>query len=225
MADSKKLVWDKVGERLYETGVDRGVLYPQAANGTYPKGIAWNGMTSFNENPSGAETTKLWADNINYLSLISNEEYGGTLNAYTYPDEFMIHDGSFEIAPGVYAGQQSRKPFGFSFRTLIGNDTEGTDKGYKIHLVYNCLASPSGKDHGTVNDSPEAVEFSWEITTTPVEVTTKFDDKTIKPVSTIVIDSTKVPEAKLTILENALYGTDDTDAYLPTPDKILELLA
>lgn len=228
MPTSKKLVWDEVGERLYETGVDRGVLYPQAADGTYPLGIAWNGMTKFTENPSGAEPTDLWADNIKYLTLMSTEKYGGTLNAYTYPDEFMQHDGSFEIAPGVYAGQQTRKPFGFSFRTLVGNDTEGTDKGYRITLVYNCLASPSGKDHSTVNDSPEAVEFSWEITTTPVEVKTKIgsgdDAKQIKPVSTIVIDSTKITKAKLTLLENALYGTDDADPYLPTPDQVIALL-
>lgn len=225
-----KLSWDNVGERFYETGVDRGVIYPfKTVNGTagYQKGAAWNGLTQVSENPSGAEATALYADNIKYLNLISNEEFGATVEAYTYPEEFGECDGSVEPADGVFLNQQKRKPFGMTYRTKIGNDVDGSDKGYKIHLVYNALAAPSSKSYGTINDSPEAITFSWELTTTPVpfEIYTDY-----KPVAHIVIDSTKITEANLTTLENKLYGTDGsgsatgTDPELPTPDALLALL-
>jgi|SRR5690606_14031341 len=214
-----KLVWDKTGERFYETGVKKGVLYPQGPGGTYPKGVAWNGLISVTESPSGAEVTPIYADNIKYVNLISAEEFGATIEAYTYPDEFAQCDGSAEIAKGVMIGQQSRKPFGLSYVTTLGNDVDGDDYGYKIHIIYGALASPSEKGYSTINDSPEAITFSWEITTTPVEVTG------YKPTACVTIDSTKVDPAKLAALEEILYGSDEgSDPRLPLPDEIIALL-
>lgn len=213
-----RLVWDTVGKRFYETGVDRGVLYPyDTTSGKFTNGVAWNGLTAINESPSGAEPTPLYADNIKYLNLMSAEEYAATIEAYTYPDEFEECDGSVAIAPGVTVGQQSRKLFGISYRTLIGNDTEGTAKGYKLHLVYNCLASPSERAHSTVNDSPEAAQLSWSVSTTPVDVPGQ------KPTVTITIDSTKVDPAKLALLEDMLYGTANSVPELPLPAAIIAL--
>ena len=210
-----RLVWDKVGEHVYETGVDRMVLYDYDKTAKkFTNGVAWSGVTAFNESPSGAEPTALYADNIKYLNLISAEEYGASLEAYTYPDEFEKHDGSKELATGVYIGQQDRTPFGLCYRTLLGNDVDGTSYGYKIHIVYNASATPSGKDHQTVNDSPEAANPSWDISTTPVEVTGG------KPTATVVIDSTKVDAAALAELEDILYGTANTTPELPLPDEI-----
>lgn len=217
-----KLVWDKTGERLYETGVKQGVLYPMDAKGTYPKGVPWNGLTNVTESPSGAEATALYADDIKYLNLMSNEEFGGTIEAYTYPDEFAECDGSASIATGVYIGQQSRKTFGFCYRTTIGNDVESNAHGYKLHLVYGALASPSEKAYSTINDNPEAVTFSWEFSTTPVNVTG------FKPTACLTIDSTKVDPEKLAALEKILYG-DDTDesavARLPLPDEVAQVIS
>lgn len=213
---SNKLVWDQEGQKLYETGVDKGVLYPYD-NGTYGNGVAWNGLTAVNESPSGAEPTPLWADNRKYLELISTEEFGFTIEAYMSPEEFDACDGSLEIAPGVYAGQQNRKSFGFSYRTLIGNDAEGTDYGYKIHLVYGAKAKPSSRDNATVNDSPEARTLSWECSTTPVDVPGG------KPTAHLVIDSTKVDAEKLAALEAILYG-GEAEAKLPTIAEVIELL-
>lgn len=212
------LVWDKIGEHFYETGVDRGVLYPQA-NGKYPNGVAWNGLTGVTESPSGADATDMYADNQKYLSLRAAETFGATIEAYTYPDEFAECDGSAALADGVKIGQQTRKTFGFSYRTLIGNDTEGTDKGYIIHLVYGATASPSSKTRSSVNESPEAVTFSWEISTTPVNVTG------FKPTATIEIDSTKISAKALKAIEAKLYG-DETNGtpQLPLPDEIKQLV-
>lgn len=221
-----KLVWDNVGERLYETGVNQVVLYPQAADGTYPKGVAWNGITNVSEKPTGAEATALYADNTKYLNLVSNEDLEASIEAYMYPDEFAACDGSAEIATGVTVGQQNRTAFGLSFKTIVGNDVKSNTFGYKLHLIYGCLASPSEKGYSTVNDSPEAITFSWEVKTTPVNV----DDKgTYKPTARIVIDSTKLKtEAQkkaLADLEEILYGTDSKEASLPLPAKIMELFA
>ena len=215
-----KLVWDKTGERFYETGVEKGVLYPQVS-GAYPKGVAWNGLTAVTESPSGAEATPLYADNIKYLNLMSNEEFGATIEAYTYPDEFAECDGSAELAAGVRVGQQTRKTFGMSYVTRKGNDTEGTDHGYIIHLIYGALAAPSEKAYATINDSPEAITFSWEVSTTPVEVAG------MKPTACITIDSTKVDETKLQALEAKLYGGDEPDAEptLPLPAEIATIFA
>ena len=218
-----KLVWDQTGERLYETGTDHGVLYPMketivAGQNPYDAGVAWNGLTAVNEAPSGAEPTALWADNIKYLNLMSAEEFGCTIEAYTYPEEFEICDGSREIVEGVVIGQQPRRMFGFCYRTLIGNDQESNDYGYKLHLVYGCIASPSQKNYQTVNDSPEAITFSWEVKTTPVEVTG------FKPTSLIVVDSTKIAAAKLATLEAKLYGDASNNAELPLPDEIVTLI-
>ena len=216
-----KLVWDKTGERLYETGVKQGVLYPMDAKGTYPKGVAWNGLTNVTESPSGAEATALYADDIKYLNLMSNEEFGGTIEAYTYPDEFAECDGSASIATGVYIGQQARKTFGFCYRTTIGNDVESNAHGYKLHLVYGALASPSEKAYATINDSPEAITFSWEFSTTPVNVTG------FKPTACLTIDSTKVDAEKLAALEKILYGDDADDtaaARLPLPDEVAQVM-
>lgn len=214
------LVWDKTGERYYELGVDHGVLYPQKADGTYENGVVWNGLTNVSENPDGADPNELWADNIKYGVIRSAETFGATIEAYTYPEEFAECDGSVAAATGVYIGQQARKPFGFSYRTKIGNDTasEGDD-GYKIHLVYNATAAPSDKDYETINDSPDAITFSWEIDTTPVAVTGH------KPTSTIVIDSTKVDETKLTNFLKTLYGDTNSEATLPTPDAVIAAFA
>lgn len=221
-----KLIWDKTGERYYETGVDHGVLYPVGENGTYPKGVAWNGLTAVTESPSGAEANAIYADNIKYLSLMSAEEFGATIEAYTYPDEFAVCDGTAEIAKGVMAGQQARKSFGLSYRTIAGNDTEGEDHGYKLHLLYGAKASPSEKAYQSVNDSPEAISFSWEVTTTPVEITAVDPNtgKPFKPMASLTIDSTKVDAAKLKAFEEILYGSDGEggkEARLPLPDEII----
>ncbi|MBR5862222.1 MAG: hypothetical protein IKZ08_02735 [Bacteroidales bacterium] len=214
---SKKLVWDATGEKKFETGVKKGVLYPQV-EGAYPKGYAWNGLTAVNENPSGAEATALWANDAKYGNLYSNEEFAATVEAFTYPKEFEACDGSKELAPGVYIGQQERQPFGLSYVTTIGNDTEGLNHGYKIHLIYGAVAAPSAKDHSTVNESPEAMTMSWELSTTPVAVTGA------KPTAHLVIDSTVVEAEKLALIEAALYGTDEAEAYLPTPDQVAAII-
>lgn len=217
-----KLKWDETGKRLYETGTKMGVLYPQNEDGSYPKGVAWNGLMSVTESPSGAEASALYADDAKYLELYSNEEFGFTIGAYTYPDEFAECDGSAELAKGVNIGQQPRKAFGLSYRTIIGNDTKGSDYGYKLHLVYGAKASPSERSYASVNDSPEALELSWECTTTPVAVTGH------KPSAHIEIDSTKIDEGKLTKIEDILYGKDGgepaADARLPLPDEIIKIL-
>ena len=222
-----RLTWDKTGERYYETGVKQGVLYPIQTDGKYSKGVAWNGLISVTESPSGAEATPLYADDIKYLNLISNEEFGATIEAYTYPDEFYECDGSSALADGVMIGQQKRKTFGLCYRTTVGNDVDGNDYGYKLHLIYGCLAAPSEKGYNSINDSPEAITFSWEISTTPVSV------KGFKPTSQITTDSTKIAEgkkAKLTELEDILYGKDSdggsaTDPRLPLPDEVATLFA
>lgn len=211
-----KLVWDQTGERLYETGVKQGVLYPQVS-GAYPKGVAWNGLTAVTESPSGAEATPLYADDIKYLNLMSAEEFGGTIEAYMYPDEFMACDGSAALATGVYIGQQARSAFGLCYRTVLGNDTETNDYGYKLHLIYGALAAPSEKAYATINDSPEAITFSWEFTTTPVNV------EGHKPTACITIDSTKVDAGKLAELEAILYGSESEEARLPLPSEIAEI--
>ncbi len=212
-----KIVWDEVGSRLYETGVKNCVLYPQVS-GAYPKGVAWNGITSVTESPSGAEPTPLYADDIKYLNLMSNEEFGASIEAYTYPDEFAACDGSAELVPGVSIGQQKRVPFGLCYKTTLGNDDKYNEYGYKLHIIYGALASPSEKAYASINDSPEAITFSWELTTTPVNVTG------FKPTASITIDSTKVDAEKLKSLEDALYGTDSLEAHLPLPDEIAELI-
>lgn len=210
--------WDKTGEKLYETGVDRGVLYPIQEGGAYSKGVAWNGLTGVTESPSGAEATPIYADNIKYLNLQSAEEFGCTIEAYMYPDEFGECDGSAALAEGVYAGQQNRKVFGFSYRTVLGNDMESNNYGYKLHLIYGCLAAPSEKAYTTINDSPEAITFSWEVSTTPVNV------KGFKPTACVTVDSTKVTPEGLKALEDALYGTEEKEAYLPLPDEVVTLV-
>ena len=213
-----KLVWDQDGERLYETGTEQGVLYPKSDDGTYPNGYAWNGLTGVSEAPSGAEETAIYADNIKYLSLTSTEEFGATITAYTYPDEFEKCDGSADIAPGVTIGQQDRIPFGLVYKTQIGNDTKGNSHGYKLHLVYGAKAKPSSRDYKTINDSPEAIELSWEISTTPIKV------PGFKPTAHLTIDSTKVSAAKLAKLEDILFGSDTSDARLPLPAEIIEIM-
>ena len=215
-----KLVWDKTGERYYETGVKNGVLYIPT-EGVYSKGVAWNGLTAVTESPSGAEATALYADDMKYLSLYSAEEFGATIEAYTYPDEFAQCDGSAELTKGVSIGQQTRKTFGLCYRTTIGNDTDGNDHGYKLHMIYGCMASPSEKAYATINDSPEAITFSWEVTTTPVSVAG------FKPTASITIDSTKADPTKLAALEDILYGKDGepgSEARLPLPDEIKTLM-
>lgn len=214
----KALVWDETGSRTYETGVDRGVLYPIDENSQYSKGVAWSGLTQVTESPSGAESTALYADNIKYLNLVSAEEFGATVEAYTYPDEFAECDGSATIAKGVTIGQQDRKVFGMAYRTLKGNDTKSNNYGYKIHLIYGCLASPSEKSYGTVNDSPEAITFSWEVKTTPVNVTG------FKPTALVIIDSTVCEKDKLAAFEKILYGSEEAEARLPLPDEVATLL-
>ena len=214
-----KIVWDQTGERLYETGVKRGVLYVQDTGGTYPKGVAWNGLTAVTESPSGAEATPLYADDIKYLNLISTEELGGTIEAYTYPDEFAECDGSASIATGVYIGQQSRKTFGMCYTTTVGNDVDSNAHGYKLHLIYGALASPSEKAYSTINDSPEAITFSWEFSTTPVNVTG------FKPTANIVIDSTKATPEKMAALEKILYGDTDVEPRLPLPNEVAQVMS
>jgi hypothetical protein len=215
-----KIKWDTVGERFYETGVDHAVLYPQDSKGAYPNGVAWNGITGVTESPSGAEASDIYADNIKYATLRSAETFGATITAYTSPDEFAACDGSASIAEGVVIGQQSRNPFGLSYRTKVGNDTASEeDDSYKLHIVYNATASPSERAYATVNDSPEAIEFSWEITTTPVDVTGH------KPTATITIDSSKADTTKLAALEDILYGSESTEPRLPLPDEIATIFA
>jgi len=213
------LTWDQIGERLYETGVDHGVLYLPDVAGVYNTGFAWNGLTTVTETPSGAEASPQYADNIKYLNLISAEEFGCTIEAFTYPEEFAECDGTALPEPGVAVGQQGRKIFGLSFRTRVGNDVEGTEFGYKLHLVYGCQAAPSEKAYATINDSPEALAFSWEVTTTPVPVTD------YKPTSLIVIDSTVVDPTDLAALEALLYGQAAVEPALPTPDAVITLFA
>ena len=220
-----RIKWNEAGTKTYETGVDRGVLYPMSSTGTYPVGVPWQGLTGVSESPSGAEASPIYADNAKYLNLVSTEEFGASVEAYTYPDEFAECDGSAEPTTGVVIGQQNRKTFGLSYRTVIGNDVENTEYGYKLHLVYGALAAPSEKSYQTVNDSPEAATFSWEISTTPVAVTG------FKPTATVVIDSTKVDAAKLAAFEDIIYGKDAVGetpavvARLPLPNEVVTLLS
>ena len=214
-----KLVWDESGKRLYETGVEKGVLYVQGENGQYQNGVAWNGLTAVTESPSGAEPTALYADDIKYLELFSAEEFGATIEAYTYPEEFEACDGSASLGTGVTIGQQDRKAFGICYRTVVGNDVKGNEHGYKLHLVYGAKAKPSEKAYATVNDSPEAVTFSWEVTTTPVNVAG------FKPTASVTIDSTKIQADKLKAIEDKLYGTENQEPTLLMPDEIKQLIA
>lgn len=214
---SKRLVWDQTGEKTYETGAKQGVLYPQTG-GTYPLGVAWNGLTAVTESPSGAEATSIYADDAKYLTLMSAEEFGATIEAYTYPKEFEACDGSAELTPGVTIGQQDRTPFGMSYVTTIGNDTEGTAHGYKLHIIYGALASPSEKAYATINDTPEAITFSWEVTTTPVAVAGH------KPTASLVLDSTKLSAKKMKAIEDILYGTAEKAARLPLPEEVLSII-
>ncbi len=215
------LNWDAVGEKIYETGVDHGVLYVQDTDGTYPLGVAWNGLVTVTESPSGAEANPQYADNIKYLNLLSAEIFGATIEAFTYPDEFGVCDGTASPEVGLFVGGQGRKPFGLCYRTKIGNDTDGVDHGYKLHLIYGCLASPSEKAYQTINESPEAITFSWEVTTTPAPVTG------YKPTSALIIDSTLVEPTALAALEAILFGTTgtpDVPAELPSPDEVIALI-
>ncbi|MCI9293209.1 MAG: hypothetical protein HFF01_03230 [Erysipelotrichaceae bacterium] len=213
-----KLTWDNNGERFYEVGVKQCALYVQAEGGTYPKGVAWNGITTVTESPSGAETTALYADDIKYLSMMSNEEFGATIEAYTYPDEFAVCDGSASLAKGVTIAQQPRKTFGLAYKTNLGNDVQGNDYGYKLHLIYGALAAPSEKGYTTINDSPEAITFSWAVTTTPVKV------DGFKPTASLTIDSTKADATKLAELEAILFGDESAEARLPLPNEVAELM-
>lgn len=216
-----KIEWDKTGEHVFETGVDHGVLYTRSEDGAYENGVAWNGLTSVSESPSGADANPLWADNIKYLNLIAAEEFGATIEAYTYPDEFEACDGSKEIAPGVVIGQQNRETFGFSYRTVVGNDVKGNDYGYKLHLIYGCTAAPSEKGYSTINDSPDAITFSWEVTTVPVPVDGG------KPTATVTIDSTKLStqeKANLEKLEKILYGDTTTEPRMPLPNEVAKIM-
>ena len=216
-----KLIWDKTGERFYETGVQKGVLYTKTGDNAEWKGVAWNGLTAVTESPSGAEATPLYADDIKYLNLMSAEEFGGTIEAYTYPDEFKPCLGEIDAVAGMTIGQQARKTFGFCYRTAVGNDELGTNYGYKLHIVYNALASVSERAYSTINDSPEAITFSWEFSTTPETITVNGESKFT---ALVTIDSKKVKEANLKELEDKLYGTDGEDATLPTPDEIFGIL-
>ena len=213
-----KIVWDQVGERFYETGIDHGVLYPQTVSGTYTNGVAWNGLTSVSESPSGAEPTDLYADNIKYLSIRSAETFGATVEAYTYPDEFAVLDGSAALTDGVIIGQQTRKAFGLCYRTKVGNDIQFENYGYKLHLIYGCSVSPSEKSYQTINDSPEAITFSWEMTTVPVNVTGH------QPTASLIIDSKTVGAAGMAAIEDVLYGTNSADPRLPLPDEVLSII-
>jgi hypothetical protein len=214
-----KIVWDESGKRLYETGVKNGVLYIQDETGAYAKGVAWNGLTAVTESPSGAEATPLYADDIKYLELFSAEEFGATIEAYTYPEEFEACDGSASLGTGVTIGQQDRKTFGLCYRTVLGNDVKSNEYGYKLHLIYGAKAAPSEKGYQTINDSPEAITFSWEVTTTPVNVAG------FKPTASVTIDSTKIDDAKLKTIEDMLYGTESVEAKLPLPDELKIILA
>ena len=213
-----KIVWDETGKHFFETGIKNGVLYPQDSTGKYPKGVAWNGLTSVTESPGGADPSDIYADDDKYLTLRAKETFGGTIEAYTSPDEFGVCDGTAELAPGVYIGQQARKAFGLCYRTAVGNDVDGTDHGYKLHLVYGATASPSQKAYSTINESPEAMTLSWEFTTTPVKVTGH------KPTALLVIDSRNVDPGVMTKIEKVLYGDDAKEASLPSPDEILALI-
>lgn len=214
-----RIAFDEIGKKVYEAGVDQGVLYVMGAAGTYEEGVAWNGLTQVTESPSGAEATPLYAGNNKYLNLYSAEEFGATIEAFTYPDEFEPCDGSAELAPGVTVGQQSRSAFGLSYRTKLGNDTLSDQYGYKIHIIYGAMAAPSEKAYQTINDSPEAITFSWELTTTPVSV------DGLKPTASIVINSTKIDSVKLKALEDILYGTAELEPRLPLPSEIATLCA
>jgi hypothetical protein len=213
------LYWDQLGERFFETGVDKGVLYLPNVNGVYTDGVAWNGLTSVTESPSGAEPTPMYADNVKYLNMYSVEEFSATIEAYTFPDEFAQFDGMATPTSGVTVGQQTRSKFGLSYRTRMGNDISGDELGYKLHLIYGCQASPSERAYNTVNDSPEAITFSWSIATTPVSV------GGLKPTSILTIDSTKVNSSALGTLEDFLYGTAGTDPSLPLPDAVIALFS
>lgn len=213
-----KLVWDNIGERFYETGVKNGVLYVQDDKGVYGNGVAWNGLTAVTESPSGAEPTALYADDIKYLTLMSAEEFGGTIEAYIYPKEFAACNGEAAVAEGVMIGQQTRSGFGFCYRTVLGNDVAGNEYGYKLHIVWGAKASPSEKSYSTINDSPEAQTMSWEFTTTPVAVAG------FKPTAIIVVDSTKCDKTKLEALEAKLYGSEDEEPSLPTPDEVVTMM-
>lgn len=213
-----KLVWDQSGKRLYETGVDHGVLYPIQTGGVYSKGVAWNGLTAVTESPSGADVNDIYADNMKYLGLVGAEKFGATVEAYTYPDEFAECDGSVELVKGATIGQQNRKVFGMVYRTVIGNDVDGNEHGYKLHLIYGATAAPSEKAYNTINEDPEAITFSWELSTTPVNVTGH------KPTASLTIDSTKADPAKLAELEKILFGDTETEPRLPLPDEIAQLL-
>lgn len=212
-----RIVWDESGKRIYETGVDRGVLYPRAPEAGYENGVAWNGLITVSENPTGAEPTPMYADNIKYLNLMSVEEFEASIEAYTYPKEFEVCDGSAELAPGVNIGQQDRTTFGLCYRTMLGNDVEGTNYGYKLHLIYGALASPTEKSYETINDTPDAIAFSWDVTTTPMPVTGH------KPTASLTVDSTLVDDDKMAELEAILYGDTD-EPRLPTPDEVLEIV-
>lgn len=213
-----KLVWDQSGKRLYETGVDHGVLYPIQTGGVYSKGVAWNGLTAVTESPSGADVNDIYADNMKYLGLLGAEKFGATVEAYTYPDEFAECDGSVELVKGATIGQQNRKVFGMVYRTVIGNDVDGNEHGYKLHLIYGATAAPSEKAYNTINEDPEAITFSWELSTTPVNVTGH------KPTASLTIDSTKADPTKLAELEKILFGDTETEPRLPLPDEIAQLL-
>lgn len=213
-----KLVWDQSGKRLYETGVDHGVLYPIQTGGVYSKGVAWNGLTAVTESPSGADVNDIYADNMKYLGLVGAEKFGATVEAYTYPDEFAECDGSVELVKGATIGQQNRKVFGMVYRTVIGNDVDGNEHGYKLHLIYGATAAPSEKAYNTINEDPEAITFSWELSTTPINVTGH------KPTASLTIDSTKADPAKLAELEKILFGDTETEPRLPLPDEIAQLL-
>lgn len=213
-----KLVWDQSGKRLYETGVDHGVLYPIQTGGVYSKGVAWNGLTAVTESPSGADVNDIYADNMKYLGLVGAEKFGATVEAYTYPDEFAECDGSVELVKGATIGQQNRKVFGMVYRTVVGNDVDGNEHGYKLHLIYGATAAPSEKAYNTINEDPEAITFSWELSTTPVNVTG------YKPTASLTIDSTKADPAKLAELEKILFGDTETEPRLPLPDEIAQLL-
>jgi hypothetical protein len=224
MPDYAPLTWDQEGQRYYETGVEKGVLWvwdPTANNnaGAWKDGVAWNGLTNVSEKPSGAEATALYADNIKYLNLLSNEEFAATIEAYTYPDEFAVCDGSASLTSGLVIGQQKRQKFCFSYQTKIGNDIDGNDKGYKIHIVYNCLAAPSEKGYATINDSPEAITFSWEVSTTPIEVSASY-----KPTALVTIDTTKLTSTQKTAVEAAIYGSSTANSALKTPSQLLNII-
>lgn len=221
----KELKWDEEGERFFETGVSKGAFYPIQGDGTYSKGYVWNGLSSVNENPSGADANPTYADNIKYLNLIGAEDFSGTIESYTEPEMFAECDGSKEIAPGVFAGQQNRKKFGFTYQTILGNDTAGNSYGYTLHLVYGANAAPSSKQYSTVNESPEPVALSWEFKTTPVAINTVVDGKTLKPTATLELRSDMVPAAKMKEIEDILYGTENIDPRLPLPDEVIQILS